>query len=522
MKKIKFSMLALSVALVGFASCEKPLETPKEPAKAMEIDAEQTYEVISTSPKDVTFNINSNTPWTIESDATWCTATPASSDESSLVEEITVKFENNEEFTTRTAKLTISGIGVEKATVITFNQAPKSNLEIQPITKAFAPAGGEATFTILSNVAWNVKSNMDWLTFDKTEGEGSEQAIEVKAICTANTSAVRKAVVTVTSGSNQKTFEVSQEGLSVKFKEVSPEAKIFKNSGETKIFELETNATELEAITDDKGATAVVKDGKVEVTLDFNGIFTDRKVKVTVYPKGTKPEDFEGNVLEVSQPINWDKYVKDPGKVTFDATTGTATFESVSNGQARINSKTWNTAGRYEFEFEKIEVGNDFLIDVIADNREPAVSWELALGKNQGNGLENSIILNAGGKSKNGDKKKGYVKGKTYPKVEGWSGVKIPFTFTADDAKAMKKLIIEFKKNGADKLDLLVQVDDKVLVQKTVTNPYTHEGDLYGQHYSYNFGAKAYFGFPGIYWNGTPMHGDGTIVMKSAKFTPSL
>ena len=514
-------------ALVGLVSCEKePLVEPESP-KTMQIDAEPTYEVISTAAKDVTFNINSNTPWKIESDAAWCTVSPISSDESSLVEEITVKFEDNEEATSRVAKLTITGEKITDATIITFNQAPKSNLEIQPITKEILPTGGEETFTITSNVAWSVESNMDWVTFDKTSGEGSESPVTVTAIIAANQGALRKAVITITGGSAKKTFEITQQGLTIKFKEVTAEAKVFKNTGETKVFEIETNATEIEVITNDEDASAIINEGKVEVTLDFNKLFTDRKVKITVFPKGTKAEDYEGNVLEVSQPINWDKAETAPAKVTFDANTGTATFDihghsSDNKAQARIITKTWNTTGRYEFEFDNINVGDDFLIDIISDNREPAPSWELALGKNQGNGLENAITLKAGGKSKNGDNKKGYVKGKTYPNIEGWSNVTEKFAFTSADAKAMKKLIVELKKNGSDKIDLLIQVDDKVLVQKTVTNPYNHSGNLHGKNYSYNYGGKVYFGFPGIYFNGTPMHGEGSLVLKSAKFTPSL
>lgn len=116
MKTILRTIACLGVLGLA-ASCQMyEIDTQMTPEKAaasirMECDALPSYTVPALNPGTVTFNVSSNTPWTItrSSGADWCTVTPSSSSAGALISDVVVKFEPNTEREDRTATLTLKG-----------------------------------------------------------------------------------------------------------------------------------------------------------------------------------------------------------------------------------------------------------------------------------------------------------------------------------------------------------------------------------------------------------------------------
>ena len=94
-------MALLSVLAV--ASCQQfKIDTQMTPEKAaasirMECSAVDVYNLPAQNPGSITFNVSSNTPWTIilSSGADWLNVTPSSSASSSLITDVVVTAQNN-------------------------------------------------------------------------------------------------------------------------------------------------------------------------------------------------------------------------------------------------------------------------------------------------------------------------------------------------------------------------------------------------------------------------------------------
>ena len=73
MKKI-FSSIVLTLAMVSsFMACQEyKIDSQPEAPLALQVDAQDTYTLLATTPSKIVFNVSANTPWTIESDQQWC------------------------------------------------------------------------------------------------------------------------------------------------------------------------------------------------------------------------------------------------------------------------------------------------------------------------------------------------------------------------------------------------------------------------------------------------------------------
>ena len=229
------------------ASCQQfEIDTQMTPEQAaasirMVCDALPSYTVAATNPGTVTFNVSSNTPWTItrSSGADWCTVTPSSSSAGALISDVVVNFEPNTEKEDRSATLTLKGDKVGIPVTIQITQSRQGRLFVTPVVQDYAATGGPLTFTIQTNVAWEVRSSEGWLTFNRESGEPDPDGRTLTIIATAAQSDVleRVATVTVTAGDEEESFEVTQKG---KF-ELSEISGRFSGSGETKTLKLRTD-----------------------------------------------------------------------------------------------------------------------------------------------------------------------------------------------------------------------------------------------------------------------------------------
>ena len=219
--------LILALCTFSFVACQEyNIDSQPEGPLNIQIDAQDSYTALATSPSNVVFNISSNTPWTIESDAQWCVPTPSMSAASSLVSEIVVAMENNTGKQSRTAKLTIKAEGVKDVRTITIEQVSKEKLGVVFYDGLVATEGEAITFTIASNKPWEIIPSTAFVSnIDKKSGTGNENATEetITIQIPANAGAKREGKITVRTEFEEQTYTITQNGVVIE-QEEDPES----------------------------------------------------------------------------------------------------------------------------------------------------------------------------------------------------------------------------------------------------------------------------------------------------------
>jgi len=221
MKTITRIIASLSF-LAALAACQQfEIDTQMTPEKEaanlrLVCDAVDSYQVASTDADNITFNVSANTPWTItrSSGADWCTVTPSSSSSSSLIADVVVSVADNPAGEERSATLTVTGERINKTYTIKVTQDRKGRLFVTPVAKDYAATGGPLNFTVNTNVPWEVRSDVSWLSFNRESGQPDPDGKTFTIIATAEPSDVleRTATVTVIAGNDEESFEVTQKG----------------------------------------------------------------------------------------------------------------------------------------------------------------------------------------------------------------------------------------------------------------------------------------------------------------------
>ena len=217
--------------------------TPEQQAASIRMvcDALPSYTVASTDANAVTFNVSSNTPWTItrSSGADWCTVTPSSSSTGALISNVVVTFEDNATAEDRKVTLTLKGDKVGIPVTIDITQNRQGRLYVTPVAGDYSALGGPLSFSVQTNVAWEVHSSASWLTFNRESGEPDPDGRTFNIIATAAPSEVleRTATVTVKAGDEEESFDVTQKGV-FELTEISDS---FLATGDTKFIKLRTN-----------------------------------------------------------------------------------------------------------------------------------------------------------------------------------------------------------------------------------------------------------------------------------------
>ena len=235
------------LAMLGAVACQMyEIDTQMTPEKAaasirMECSAVDTYTLPAQNPGNITFNVSSNTPWTItlSSGADWLTVTPASSASSALITDVVVTAQENTSPTDRSATLTLRGDNIVNGKTITIKQDRAGKLYITPMVSDYSAVGGPLSFTIQTNVPWEVRSSEGWLTFNRESGEPDPDGRTMTIIATAAASNVleRTATVTVTAGDQEESFDVTQKGIF----NVTALSDAFESAGGSQVFSIKTD-----------------------------------------------------------------------------------------------------------------------------------------------------------------------------------------------------------------------------------------------------------------------------------------
>ena len=240
-------IFASVVVLLAAAACQQfEIDTQMTPEKEyanlrLVCDALDAYTVPASRPDNITFNVSANSPWTVtrSSGADWCTVTPSSSSASALVSDVVVSCADNETGEDRSATLTVRAERINKYYTVTITQSRKGHLYVTPFAKDFSAAGGPLSFTINTNVPWEVRSDVSWLSFNRENGNPDPDGKTITIIATAEPSDVleRVATVTVVAGDDEESFEVSQTA-SFELTEISGE---FPGAGGSQVLKIRTD-----------------------------------------------------------------------------------------------------------------------------------------------------------------------------------------------------------------------------------------------------------------------------------------
>lgn len=385
MKKLyKNTLMQLFVALCtfSFVACQEfEIDSQPEGPLNIQIDALESYEALATSPSNIVFNISSNTPWTIESDAQWCVPTPSMSAASSLVAEIVVSLEDNAGKEARTAHLTISAEGIDTPTTVTIVQASKEDLQVIDYTEAVPTEGATITFEIISNKAWEVIPSVDFLSdITPASGTGDDtglgERIPITINVPANSGAVREGTITVRTEFQEHSFTIVQGGISIGLPEDEGTPTIGDGMGGTTSVPIVSNTEwRVQVPAEYKEWLSAERDGSnLVLTATANNQLGTRVGQVLLFPE-KEVIGFEGIPIEVNQSSN----VNLNGSADFDPETNAATIQSTA--QNRFSTKFVYKKGKLTWTFDEINIpeGSTACLDINGDTW----SWN---GNNSGAG----------------------------------------------------------------------------------------------------------------------------------------
>ena len=150
-----------------------------------------------------TFNITSNTSWTISSDQSWCTVDATSGSDNKT---ITVKADENKSTTSRSANITVK-YGNKSVTVTVTQAGADVQLTVSPTSLSFTEKEESKTISIACNTSWKASSSESWCTVSPASGSNDG---EVTVKVTANdVASERSATITVKDDNGKVTREVT-------------------------------------------------------------------------------------------------------------------------------------------------------------------------------------------------------------------------------------------------------------------------------------------------------------------------
>ena len=182
------------------------LITVIQEAPMLDVSAD-TLLIASQNYSSGTFNITSNTNWTLTSDQSWLTSNKLAGAGNSG---ITLTAERNPDDTVRTATITVSATGLPDQVIVVNQAGSNSVLTVSTHSISLAAAANSVKkFNIISNTEWTVISDKSWLTVTPSDSTGNA---EITVTADANPEVTgRTAVVTVSgTGVQDQVINVTQ------------------------------------------------------------------------------------------------------------------------------------------------------------------------------------------------------------------------------------------------------------------------------------------------------------------------
>ena len=310
----------------------------------------------------LSFTIQTNQSWEVRSSEGWLTFNRENGEPDPEGRTITIiATADPSNVLERTATVTVTAGDDEES----FDVLQHGTFLVTELSEPFDGNGGDQTFSIKTDLPWEINADQTWLTFDKTSGTGDGSVTTITATAAANEGALRTANVTVSAGGVDKSFVVSQKGFT--FEIVTPASTELPRLGGEMILAVNT-ALAWEPSTDVPGwSVEKIDASSFKVKADFNNIFIPKTGVVKITAAGVVDE------LELTQDINF----------SFSG------VEVLEDGSVKIESKnkarvTLLDPARYASFV--LELG-----DVVADDKA-----ELVLSTHDANGSEMQCQIRLG------------------------------------------------------------------------------------------------------------------------------
>lgn len=310
----------------------------------------------------LSFTIQTNQAWEVRSSEGWLTFNRENGEPDPEGRTITIiATADPSDVLERTATVTVTAGDDEES----FDVLQHGTFLVTELSEPFDGNGGDQTFSIKTDLLWEINADQTWLTFDKTSGNGDGSVTTITATAAANEGALRTANVTVSAGGVDKSFVVSQKGFT--FEIVTPASTELPRLGGEMILAVNT-ALAWEPSTDVPGwSVEKIDASSFKVKADFNNIFIPKTGVVKITAAGVVDE------LELTQDINF----------SFSG------VEVLEDGSVKIESKnkarvTLLDPARYASFV--LELG-----DVVADDKA-----ELVLSTHDANGSEMQCQIRLG------------------------------------------------------------------------------------------------------------------------------
>ena len=110
----------------------------------------------------------------------------------------------------REAKLTLTYPEAANVELTLRQMSASESISISPKTLSFSYKGGEETVTVTSAKAWTLEGSADWITVDKTEGEGGEETVTFTVSTTNATDDAKTATFNFVCGNEKAPLEITQ------------------------------------------------------------------------------------------------------------------------------------------------------------------------------------------------------------------------------------------------------------------------------------------------------------------------
>lgn len=170
-------------------------------AAASSLGVNPQSQSVGSQQGNTNFSITSNTSWTGQSNATWCTVTPSGTGNGTL----TANYTQNTSTSPRTASIAVSASGGPTQTVTVVQAGAPTTLSVNPTLLNVEAMAGDVFYNVTSNSFWTAQSNQIWC-IPTLSGNGNESMM---ASYEANgTYENRTAIITI-SAEGASDFQVS-------------------------------------------------------------------------------------------------------------------------------------------------------------------------------------------------------------------------------------------------------------------------------------------------------------------------
>lgn len=291
------------------------------------IDAQPENNEVEYTAGNGVFTVTSNfSNWSVSDDADWVTAVKSGS-------QVNITYQENKTVNVRIGKVIVSGRGVSDTVTVT-QHAGLSDLNVTPLSRNVNYPAGETSFSVTSNVEWNVTEEVSWLTAVKN-------GTQISAVFEENPSTnSRTGNITLSGGTITHTLSVTQEGRPESIILTPSLAEVEYTAG-TASFDVAVNTDSWSVSENVSWLTATMNGMKTNITYEENTSISPRSGKITITAGDSS------KVFTLTQKGTPTAISADPENASVSFLEGGVSFNIASNVEWIVSENTeWLSAVR--------------------------------------------------------------------------------------------------------------------------------------------------------------------------------